>query len=67
MRNKGFTIIEGLAIFIIVGIVFLIFVAIVNGDGITPEQQMEWCMDEYEDFDYCKYKLGVQDEFRQSN
>lgn len=60
MRDKGFTIIEGLAIFIIVGIVFLIFVAIANGDGITPEQQMEWCMDECEDFDYCKYKLGVE-------
>ena len=60
MRNKGFTIIEGLVIFIIMGITFLIFVAIANGENVSPEQQMEWCMDEYEDFDYCKYKLGVE-------
>ena len=67
MRDKGFTIIEMLAGFIIGAILFLIFVAIVNGENVSPEQQMEWCMDEYEDFDYCKYKLGVEDEFRQSN
>lgn len=67
MNNKGFTIIEMLAGFIIGAILFLIFVAIANGDDIAPEQQMEWCMEEYEDFDYCKYKLGVEDEFRQSN
>lgn len=67
MNNKGFTIIEMLAGFIIGAILFLIFVTIANGENVSPEQQMEWCMDEYEDFDYCKYKLGVEDEFRQSD
>ena len=67
MNNRGFAIIEMLAGFIIGAILFLIFVAIANGDDIAPEQQMEWCIEEYEDFDYCKYKLGVEDEFRQSN
>lgn len=58
MNNKGFTLVELLASIIVLGILFLIVVMAANRT-ITPEQEMDQCMSEYEDFDYCKYKLGV--------
>lgn len=60
MNNKGFTITEVLAGLIIAMILFLIFVEVVNPTELTPEQEMENCMYDYEDFEYCKYKLGVE-------
>ena len=60
MRNRGFTIIEILAVLVIAVIIFIVFYAVMSTKPyFNQEQQMEWCMDEYEDFDYCKYKLGV--------
>ena len=60
MRSRGFTIIEILAVLVIAAIVFIIFYAFVSTEPyFNQEQQMEWCMEEYEDFNYCKYKLGV--------
>lgn len=68
MRNKGFVIIEILSVIVILAIVFIIFYGVMNEKPyFNQEQKMEWCMEEYEDFDYCKYKLGVEDEFRQSD
>lgn len=60
MNNKGFTMIEILAVLVIVVIIFIIFYAVMSEKPyFNQEQQMEWCMEEYEDFEYCKYKLGV--------
>ena len=58
MNNRGFTMIEIMVIIIMLGISFVIFGNIFNQVTTTTEQQMEYCMEEYEDFDYCKYKLG---------
>lgn len=66
MNNKGITGVELLAIIVIISIVLMITASFIVKDP-TKEQEMQWCMEEYEDFDYCKYKLGVEDEFRQSN
>ena len=65
MRDKGqLTIVEMLAGFIIAVVIFIVFISVlkasvINGET-TPEYEMERCMDKYEDFDYCKYKLGVK-------
>lgn len=61
MRDKGFTMIEILAVLVIAVIIFIIFYAVMSEKPyFNQEQQMEWCMEEYEDFNYCKYKLGVE-------
>lgn len=60
MRNRGFTIIEILAVLVIMCMIFIVFYAVMSEKPyFNQEQQMEWCMEEYEDFNYCKYKLGV--------
>ena len=66
MNNKGMTGVELLAIIVIIGIALMIMASFIAKDP-TPELEMQWCMEEYEDFEYCKYRLGVEDEFRQSN
>ena len=61
MRNRGFTIIEILAVLVIAVVIFIVFYAVMSEKPyFNQEQQMEWCMDEYEDFNYCKYKLGME-------
>lgn len=61
MRDKGFIMIEILAVLVIAVIIFIIFYAVMSEKPyFNQEQQMEWCMEEYEDFNYCKYKLGVE-------
>ena len=61
MNNKGFTIIEILSFIIIFAIIFIIFYGVMSEKPyFNQEQQMEWCMEEYEDFEYCKYKLGIE-------
>ena len=61
MRERGFTIIEILAVLVIAVIIFIVFYAVMSEKPyFNQEQQMEWCMEEYEDFNYCKYKLGVE-------
>ena len=61
MRNRGFTIIEILAVLVIAVVIFIVFYAVMSEKPyFDQEQQMEWCMDEYEDFNYCKYKLGME-------
>ena len=60
MRNRGFTMIDILAVLVIMCIIFIVFYAVMSEKPyFNQEQQMEWCMEEYEDFNYCKYKLGV--------
>jgi len=59
MSNKGFTLIELLASIVCLLVLVLIVVGALSKES-TPEQQMEDCMYEYEDFEYCKYKLGVE-------
>lgn len=59
MNNKGFTIIEILAIIIIVMIFFLIIASFLGKEP-TQDYKLEECMRRYNDFNYCKYKLGVE-------
>lgn len=59
MDNKGMTGVELLAILVIVGIVLMIMASFIAKEP-TPEQEMQWCMEKYKDFNYCKYKLGVE-------
>lgn len=59
MNNKGMTGIELLAI-IIIAMIFFLIIASFLGKEPTKDQELQWCMSTYEDFDYCKYKLGVE-------
>ena len=51
--------VELLAIIVIVSIVLIIMASFLGKEP-TPELEMQWCMEEYEDFEYCKYKLGIE-------
>jgi competence protein ComGC len=60
MRDKGFTFIELLASIICLLVLFLIVVASMFGKEPTQDYKLEECMRRYNDFDYCKYKFGVE-------
>lgn len=67
MRDKDqLTGIDLVAIGVIIMIVILIMASFLGKEP-TQDYKLEECMRRYNDFDYCKYKLGVEDEFRQSN
>lgn len=61
MKNKHeFTIVNILSIIIISIIVFLITCVVFGSTGMSEQEaDMEWCMDRFKDYDYCKDKLGV--------
>lgn len=59
MNDKSMRGIELLAIIIIV-FIFCLIIASFVGNEPTKDQELQWCMSTYEDFDYCKYKLGVE-------
>lgn len=58
MKSNGISWIELTAI----GVIIIIGILIMASFSYKPSQeyQMEECMRMYNDFDYCKYKLGVE-------
>lgn len=62
MRDKGqLTLIEILAIIILALIMFLI-VAGFLGKEPSQDYKLEDCVRRYNDFEYCKYRLGLNNE-----
>lgn len=62
MRNRDIgqlTMIEIITI-IVIALIFFLVVASVFGKEPTQDHKLEECMRRYNDFDYCKYKLGVE-------
>lgn len=60
MRDKGqLTFIEILAI-IIIALIFFLIIASFLGKEPTQDYKLEECMRRYNDFNYCKYTLGVE-------
>lgn len=59
MNNKGMTLIELLAVLVIVIIAFLILASFLGKEP-TQDYKLEECMRRYNDFDYCKYTLGIE-------
>ena len=59
MNNKSMTRVELLAIIVIVVIAFLILSSFLVKEP-TQDYKLEECMGRYNDFDYCKYTLGIE-------
>ena len=60
MRDKGqLTLIEILAIVIIALVLFLIIASFLGKEP-SQDYKLEECMRRYNDFEFCKYKLGVE-------
>lgn len=62
MRNRDIgqlTIIEIITI-VVIALIFFLVVASVFSKEPTQDYKLEECMRRYNDFDYCKYKLGVE-------
>ena len=59
MNNKGMTGVELLAILVIVMIIFLILASFLGKEP-PQDYKLEECMRRYNDFDYCKYTLGIE-------
>lgn len=62
MRNRDIgqlTMIEIIAI-VVIALIFFLVVASVFGKEPTQDYKLEECMRRYNDFNYCKYKLGVE-------
>ena len=61
MKNKHeFIIVDVLLIISSSIIVFLITCMVFGSTGMSEQEaDMEWCMDRFKDYGYCKNKLGV--------
>lgn len=62
MRNRDagqLSTIEIIAI-IVIALIFFLVVASVFGKEPTQDCKLEECMRRYNDFDYCKYTLGIE-------
>lgn len=60
MRDKGqLTFIEILAIIIIALVLFLIIASFLGKEP-SQDYKLEECMRRYNDFNYCKYTLGIE-------
>ena len=62
MRNSDIdrlTMIETIAI-VVIALIFFLVVAGAFGKEPTQDYKLEECMRRYNDFDYCKYTLGIE-------